>query len=114
MPDKEMTDRQFLDTLEHHFHANYLPPFGDSSFFNSGLFYYIVHEAAENLPHLDSEMEKLRNRFGTDTHKIKMRVYSDPPTIGIKLYTPSGCRKLKITDGDIVVRPMSPDQFGKD
>ena len=110
MADSSMTDRQFLDTMEHHFRAQYLPPFGDKTFFNSGLFYYVIHEAAENLPNLDSEMEKLRLRFGTDTHKIKMRVYTDPPTIGIKLFTPSGGRKMKITDGEIGVRSMAPDE----
>jgi len=105
-----MTDRQFLDTMEHHFRAQYLPPFGDKTFFNSGLFYYVVHEAADNLPHLDREMETLRQRFGTDSHGIKMRVYGDPPTIGIKLYTPTGARKMKITDGEISVRSMAPEE----
>lgn len=103
----EMTDTEFLDAVEHHFHAQYLPPFGDKTFFNSGLFHYIIHEAAENLPHLDREMKKLRQRFGTETHEIKMRVYTDPPRIGIKLRTPSGSRKLTITDGKIKVRSMA-------
>ena len=72
MQESDLTDEQFLGTLEHHFYAQYLPPFGDRSFFNSGLFHYIIHEAAENHPHLDREMEKLRQRFGTDDHTIKM------------------------------------------
>ena len=85
-----MTDQQFLDAMEHHFQAQYLPPFGDKSFFNSGLFYYIVHEAAVNLSHLDREMDKLRQRFGAGDHRIMMRVDTDPPTIRVKLFTPSG------------------------
>jgi len=55
-------------------------------------------------------MDKLRRRFGTDSHKIKMRVYSDPPRIGIKLYTPAAARKVTITDGEVSVRPMGPDE----
>ena len=106
----EMSDEQFLNTVEHHFHHQYLPPFGDETFFNSGLFYYIIHEAAENLPHLDREMDKLRRRFGTDNHKIKMRVYVEPPRIGVKLYTPTAARKLTITDGEVTVRAMGPDE----
>ena len=39
-----------------------------------------------------------------------MRVYADPPTIGMKLYTPSGARKMKITDGEISLRSMLPDE----
>ena len=111
MDASQMTDRQFLDTMEHVFRAQYLPPFGDKSFFNSGLFYFIINEASENLAHLDSEMEKLRGRFGTETHGVKMRVYSDPPRIGVKLFTPQECRKIKITDGEVSVRPMSHEEW---
>lgn len=101
-----LSDEQFLNAMEHHFHAQYLPPFGDQAFFNSGLFHYIVHEAALHHEHLDLEMKKLRMRFGTEDHRIEMQVYSDPPAIGIELSTPSGGRRLKITDGEITVTPI--------
>ena len=110
MDESDMTDAQFLDTMEHHFHAQYLPPFGDQSFFNSGLFHYVIHEAANDLPHLNREMDRLRQRFGTDTHRIKMRVHSDPPRIAIKLHTPTGSRKMNITNGEIAVRPIASDE----
>ena len=104
-------DRQFLDTLEHHIRAQYLPPFGDNSFFNSGLFHYIVHDAAASLPRLDREMHSLRERFGTERCKVKMRINAERPSITFKLYTPSECRKIRITDGSIVTRPMAPDEL---
>lgn len=109
-----MTDEEFLDEIEAELRKRFAPPFDGALFFNDDLFNFILDQAGEDLDYLDAEAEKIREsirrHYDKPDYKAKMRIDNSIPAIKFKWYTPTACRKVTITRGDIRVRAMARDE----
>ena len=109
-----VTDEEFLDAIETELRHRFAPPFDGTAFFNDTLFDFILDKAGEDLGYLDAEAHKIlavvRRHYHKPDYDAKMRVDNSIPAIKFKWYTPSACRKVTITRGNIAVRDMACDE----
>ncbi len=114
MNDAAMNDREFLDAVEAELRHRFSPPFDGAQFFNETLFDYILDEAGKDLHALDQEAkqigDQIRARYGVSEFRGKMRIDNAKPAIKFKWYTPTLCRKVTITRGEIKSRDMAPTE----
>lgn len=105
-----MTDEEYVAWVERRCHRAFLPKFAGNRFFNRDLFNFILDEAGADIGLLNDEMRLFNRESAALGHSTKMRVDNAHRSIRIKIYTPTVCRKLAITDSGIDAREMDPSE----